>query len=104
MPERKHNLHSHYERLGDQITGPVLGSIVIHPRSQGRADGGTLPPGPAGYPAVAHGQDPPLPRRTVGNAPGGARIPQHPHSADLRWKPPNPDLLRRLLAGLKRLG
>jgi len=52
---------------------------------------------------VAHGQDPPLPRR-AGNAPGGAGIPQSPQSADLRWKPPNPDVLRRLLAGLKRLG
>ena len=104
MSECKHNLHSHYERLDDQITGPVLDSIVIHPRSRGRApDGGTLQPGPAGYPAVVHGQDPPLPRRTAGTAPG-ARMPQNPQSADLRWKPPNPDLLLRLLAGLKRLG
>jgi len=105
MSERKHNLHSHYGRLGDQITGPVPGSIVIHPRSHGRAlDGGSLPPGSAGYPAVAHDPGPPLPRRPAGNAPVGARIPQNSHSADLRWKPPNPDLLRRLLAGLKRLG
>jgi len=105
MSERKHNLHSHYERLGDQITGPVLDSIVIHSRSHGRApDGGTLPQGWAGYPAVAHDQDLPLPRRTAGNAPGGARIPRNPQSADLRWKPPDPDLLPRLLAGLKRLG
>jgi hypothetical protein len=105
MYERKQNLHSHYGNLGDQITGPVLDSLVIHPRSNGRAlDGGTLPPGSAGYPAVAHDQDPRLPRRTAGNAPAGARIPQNPQSADLRWKPPNPDLLRRLLAGLKRLG
>jgi hypothetical protein len=105
MSKRKHNLHSPDGRLGDQITGPVLDSIVIHPRSRGRAlGGGTLPPGSAGYPAVAHDQDLPLPRRTAGNAPGGARIPQNPQSADLRWKPPNPDLLRRLLAGLKRLG
>jgi hypothetical protein len=64
-------------------------------------DGGTPPPGPAGHPAAAHGQAPPLPHRTAGNAPGGAGIPQ---SADLRWTPPDPDLLRRLLAGLKRLG
>ena len=105
MSECKRNLHSHYERLVGQITGPVPGSIVTRPRSRGRApDGGTLPPGPAGYPAVVHGQDPPLPRRTAGTAPGGARIPQNPQSADLRWKPPDPDLLRRLLAGLKRLG
>jgi hypothetical protein len=63
-----------------------------------------LPPGSAGYAAVAHGQGPPLPRRTAGNASGGARIARNPQSADLRWKPPNPDLLRRLRAGLKRLG
>jgi hypothetical protein len=104
MSERKRNPHSHYERLGDQITGPALGGIVTHPRSHSGADGGTLPPGSPVSPAVAHGQDPPLPRRTAGNAPGGARISQNPPSADLRWKPPNPDLLRRLLAGLKRLG
>jgi hypothetical protein len=36
MPERKHNLQSRYDRLDDQITGPVLDSIVIHPRSHGR--------------------------------------------------------------------
>ena len=35
MPERKHNLRSHYDRLDDQITGPVLDSIVIRPRSHG---------------------------------------------------------------------
>jgi hypothetical protein len=35
MPERKHNLASACERLDDQITGPVLDSIVIHPRSRG---------------------------------------------------------------------
>ncbi len=105
MSERKHNLHSHYDRLTGQITGPVLDSTVIHPRSHGRArDCGMLPPGSAGCPAAAHGQDPPLPRRTAGNASGGTRIAQNPQSADLRWKPPNPDLLRRLLAGLKRLG
>jgi len=105
MSKRKHNLHSPDGRLGDQISGPVPGSMVIHPRSRGRALGsGTLPSGPAGYPAVAHDQDLPLPRRTAGNAPGGARIPRNPQSADLRWKPPDPDLLPRLLAGLKRLG
>ena len=105
MSTRKHSLHSPGGRRGDQITGPVPGSMVIHPRSRGRAvGGGTLPPGPAGYPAVAHDQDLPLPRRTAGSAPGGARIPQNPQRADLRWKPPDPGLLPRLLAGLKRLG
>ena len=78
---------------------------MIYPRGHGRAPaGGMLPPGPAGYPAAAHGQDPPLPRRMAGNAAGGARIPPDPQGADLRCKPPDPDLLRRLLAGLKRLG
>ena len=105
MSTRKHSLHSPGGPPGDQITGPVPGSMVIHPRSRGRAvGGGTLPPGRAGYPAVVHDQDLPLPRRTAGSAPGGARIPQHPQRADLRWKPPDPDLLPRLLAGLKRLG
>jgi len=105
MSTRKHSLHSPGGRRGDQITGPVPGSMVIHPRSRGRAvGGGTLPPGRAGYPAVVHDQDLPLPRRTAGSAPGGARIPQNPQRADLRWKPPDPGLLPRLLAGLKRLG
>lgn len=36
MPERKHNLPDGYDRLEDQITGPVLDSIVVHPRSRGR--------------------------------------------------------------------
>jgi hypothetical protein len=36
MPESKHNLPDGYDRLEDQITGPVLDSIVIHPRSRGR--------------------------------------------------------------------
>jgi hypothetical protein len=36
MPERKHSLPDGYDRLEDQITGPVLDSIVIHPRSHGR--------------------------------------------------------------------
>lgn len=36
MPERTHNLQPGYDRLDDQITGPVLDSIVIHPRSHGR--------------------------------------------------------------------
>jgi hypothetical protein len=36
MPDRKRNLPSHYDRLDDQITGPVLDAIVIHPRSHGR--------------------------------------------------------------------
>jgi len=99
MSELEHDLHSHYDRLTGQMTGPVPGSAVIRPRSHGRAPvGGMLPPGSAGYPAVAPGQDTPLPRRTAGNAPDGARIPQHPQGADLRWKPPNPDLLRRASA------
>ena len=105
MSKRKHNLHSPGGRLGDQITGPVPGSMVIQPRGRGGAlGGGTLPSGPGGCPVVAHVQDLPLPRRTAGNAPGGARIPQNPRGADLRWKPPDPDVLPRLLAGLKRLG
>ena len=51
MPERKHNLPFRYDRLEDQITGPVLDSIVIHPRSGGKLylDGewstGNRPPG-----------------------------------------------------------
>lgn len=51
MPERKHNLPFRYDRLEDHITGPVLGSIVIHPRSGGKLylDGewntGSRPPG-----------------------------------------------------------
>jgi hypothetical protein len=36
MPGRKHTLPSVYQRLDDQITGDVLDSIVIHPRSHGR--------------------------------------------------------------------
>jgi hypothetical protein len=36
MPERKHNLPSRYDRLDNQIAGPVLDAIVIHPRSHGR--------------------------------------------------------------------
>ena len=36
MPELKHNLPDGYDRLEDQITGGVLDSIVIHPRSHGR--------------------------------------------------------------------
>ena len=36
MTERKHNLPAGYDRLEDQITGDVLDSIVIHPRSHGR--------------------------------------------------------------------
>jgi hypothetical protein len=35
MPERKHNLPDRYDRLDDQITGDVLDSIAIHPRSRG---------------------------------------------------------------------
>jgi hypothetical protein len=36
MPERKHNLPTSYDRLDGQVTGPVLDSIVISPRSHGR--------------------------------------------------------------------
>ena len=36
MTERKHNLPSRYDRLEDQVTGDVVDSIVIHPRSHGR--------------------------------------------------------------------
>jgi hypothetical protein len=36
MPERKHNLPDGYARLEDQITGGVVDSILIHPRSHGR--------------------------------------------------------------------
>ena len=35
MPERKHNLPTALSRLDNQITGPVLDSIVINPRSRG---------------------------------------------------------------------
>jgi hypothetical protein len=35
MPERKHNLPSSYQRLDDQVTGPVLDAIAIDPRSHG---------------------------------------------------------------------
>ena len=51
MPERKHSLPSHYDRLDDQITGQVLDAIVVHPRSHGKLylDGewntGSRPPG-----------------------------------------------------------
>jgi hypothetical protein len=51
MPERKHKLPSSYDRLEDQITGPVLDSIVIHPRSHGKLylngewSTGSRPPG-----------------------------------------------------------
>jgi hypothetical protein len=36
MPERKHNLPSAYQRLDNQITGPVTDSIVISARSHGK--------------------------------------------------------------------
>jgi hypothetical protein len=36
MPERKHSLPDGYDRLEDQITGDVVDSIVVHPRSRGR--------------------------------------------------------------------
>ena len=35
MPERKHDLPTQFNRLDDQITGPVLDSIMIYPRSRG---------------------------------------------------------------------
>lgn len=36
MPERKHSLPTNFDRLDDQVTGSVLDSIVISPRSHGR--------------------------------------------------------------------
>jgi hypothetical protein len=36
MSQRKHHLPSRYDRLRDQITGPVLDSIVVYDRSHGR--------------------------------------------------------------------
>jgi hypothetical protein len=36
VTERKHRLKSGYDRLEDQITGPVLDSIIVRPRSHGR--------------------------------------------------------------------
>ena len=36
MPERKHDVPSSYEQLAGEITGPVVDSIVISPRSHGR--------------------------------------------------------------------
>ena len=35
MPEHTHNLPTRFNRLDDQITGPVLDSIMIYPRSRG---------------------------------------------------------------------
>ena len=35
MPESEHSLRARYDRLGDQIDGPVLDAIVVHPRSRG---------------------------------------------------------------------
>jgi len=35
MAERKHNLPTQFNRLEDQITGPVLDSIMVYPRSHG---------------------------------------------------------------------
>jgi hypothetical protein len=35
MAERKHNLPSGYDRLGDQVRPPVADSIVVYPRSHG---------------------------------------------------------------------
>jgi hypothetical protein len=35
MPERKHNLLSHYDWLDGQISDPVLDSIVVYERSHG---------------------------------------------------------------------
>jgi hypothetical protein len=36
MTERKRKLASHYNRLDDQITEPVIDSIVIYPRSHSK--------------------------------------------------------------------
>jgi hypothetical protein len=35
MPERKHNLPTQFNQLDDEITGTVLGSIMVYPRSRG---------------------------------------------------------------------
>lgn len=35
MPESEHSLPTRYDRLGDQIDGPVLDAIVVHPQSRG---------------------------------------------------------------------
>jgi hypothetical protein len=35
MPERGHNLPTNFNRLDDQITGPVLDAIMVYPHSHG---------------------------------------------------------------------
>ena len=35
MPESEHSLPTRYDRLGDQIDGPVLDAIVVHPVCRG---------------------------------------------------------------------
>jgi hypothetical protein len=35
MPDSEHSLPTRYDRLGDQIDGPVLDAIVVHPQSRG---------------------------------------------------------------------
>jgi hypothetical protein len=35
MPEREHNLPTQFNRLDDQITRPVVDSIMVCPRSHG---------------------------------------------------------------------
>ena len=35
MPESEHSLPARYDRLGDQIDGPVLDAIVVPPQSRG---------------------------------------------------------------------
>ena len=36
MTERKHDLPTAYERLDNQITGPVVDAIAVRPRSRGQ--------------------------------------------------------------------
>jgi hypothetical protein len=35
MPEPEHNLPTQFNRLDDQITGPVLDAMMVYPRSHG---------------------------------------------------------------------
>ena len=77
MPERKHHLHSHYDRLTGQITGPVLDSTVIHPRSHGRArDCGCSR---QGRPDALRWR---MARPTAAAPHGGQRVGRHPNRAE----------------------
>jgi hypothetical protein len=64
-------------------------------------------PGPAGHPALGQGQAWLLPQRQPGARalPGsGTVIPQDPRGAGVRWTPPDPDVLRRLLGRAQEAG